>query len=54
MMRTFNCGVGMVLVVPEKSTGEVIDFLGGIQETAWVIGDIAEPKKGRGHFEWMD
>ena len=54
MMRTFNCGVGMVLVVPEKSTGEVIDFLGGIEETAWVIGDIAEPKKGRGHFEWMD
>ena len=54
MMRTFNCGVGLVLVLPEKTTQEVLDFLGGIQETAWVIGDIAERKKGHDHFEWMD
>ena len=54
MMRTFNCGVGLVLVVPETVTQEILDFLGGLKEPAWVIGDIAERKKGQGQFTWVD
>ncbi len=54
MMRTFNCGIGLVLVVPENVTQEIMDFLGGLKEPAWVIGDIAERKKGQGRFIWVD
>lgn len=44
MHRTFNNGLGMVLVVDEEQTDEVLLRLKGLNETAWVIGDIA-----RGH-----
>ena len=52
MMRTFNCGVGMVLVVPESAVQELLDRLAGLNEKAWVIGDIVARKAGADHLEW--
>lgn len=46
MYRTFNMGIGMVLVVAENQTEEIIDRLHGLDETAWVIGDIVACKAG--------
>ncbi len=40
MYRTFNCGVGMVLVVPAKFAQDAISILNSSGETAWVIGKI--------------
>jgi len=40
MYRTFNMGIGMVLVVAEKDTEDMIDRLHGLGEQAWVIGEI--------------
>lgn len=40
MMRTFNCGVGMVVVVPENQADDVLERLGALGETAWDIGRI--------------
>jgi phosphoribosylformylglycinamidine cyclo-ligase len=52
MMRTFNCGVGMVLIVPESKVQEMMDRLASLNEKAWVIGDIVERKAGEPHLEW--
>ena len=41
MYRTFNMGIGMVLVVAENQAEEIIDRLKGLGDSAWVIGDIA-------------
>jgi len=41
MYRTFNMGIGMVLIVAEKQAEEIIDRLKGLGESAWIIGDIA-------------
>lgn len=41
MYRTFNMGIGMVLVVADDQTEEIIDRLKGLGDSAWVIGDIA-------------
>ena len=41
MYRTFNYGIGMVLIVPEKETDEILSRLAGLGETAWNIGHIA-------------
>ncbi len=40
MLRTFNCGIGMVLAIDSKQEQQCLDQLEAIGETAWVIGDI--------------
>lgn len=46
MYRTLNCGIGMVLVVPEEQTDDVMIRLSGLHETAFVIGEIAKCEPG--------
>jgi len=40
MLRTFNCGVGMVFVVPAGSAESALDLLDRHGEQAWIIGEI--------------
>jgi len=40
MYRTFNCGIGMCIVVAADEADRAIDILGAAGETAWVIGRI--------------
>lgn len=47
MYRTFNCGVGMVLVVPENEAEEVLIRLSGLNEQAFVIGEVGKCDIGK-------
>ncbi|MCK8908521.1 phosphoribosylformylglycinamidine cyclo-ligase [Haemophilus influenzae] len=40
MYRTFNCGVGMVIALPEKEVETALALLEQAGEKAWVIGKI--------------
>ncbi|MHB9037468.1 MAG: phosphoribosylformylglycinamidine cyclo-ligase [Armatimonadota bacterium] len=40
MHRTFNMGVGMVLIVAKERGIEVVQLLEEIGETAWIIGEV--------------
>lgn len=40
MYRTFNCGVGMVVCVPQEAAEKSIELLSALGEEAWVIGSI--------------
>jgi phosphoribosylformylglycinamidine cyclo-ligase len=46
MLRTFNCGVGMVVVCPRFEAERLSAFLREQGETASVIGEIAERGDG--------
>ncbi len=46
MFRTLNCGIGMVLIVPEAQTEDIMIRLSGLNETAFVIGEIAKCEEG--------
>jgi len=39
MLRTFNCGVGMALIVEREAVGAVLDLLARLGENARVIGE---------------
>jgi phosphoribosylformylglycinamidine cyclo-ligase len=45
MRRTFNCGVGMVVVVNDEDAAKTIDLLARNGETAWQIGRIVAGKQ---------
>ncbi len=45
--RTFNCGIGMVLAVPERDTEEILIRLSGLHEQAYIIGEVAKCESGK-------
>ena len=47
MFRVFNMGVGMMMIVSEKDTPEIIERLAGLGEQAYVIGMIDKRDKGQ-------
>ena len=42
MYRVFNCGVGMVVVLPKDQSADAISQLNELGENAWLIGEIVE------------
>ena len=42
MRRTFNCGVGMIVVVDAADVATVIDRLAESGESAWEIGHVVD------------
>ncbi|MCF1522219.1 phosphoribosylformylglycinamidine cyclo-ligase, partial [Escherichia coli] len=42
MYRTFNCGVGLVIALPQAQAQAAVELLQQEGETAWVIGQIAQ------------
>ena len=50
MRRTFNCGVGMIVVVEKNDLESALDNLNAQGENAWHIGDITD---GPGEVEYL-
>ncbi|HEY3425138.1 MAG TPA: phosphoribosylformylglycinamidine cyclo-ligase [Negativicutes bacterium] len=46
MYKTFNMGIGMVLVVAENEAEDMLYRLNGLDERAWIIGEITASKEG--------
>ncbi|CAH0540953.1 phosphoribosylformylglycinamidine cyclo-ligase [Vibrio marisflavi] len=42
MYRTFNCGVGLVIALPQAQADSAVELLKEHGENAWVIGSIAQ------------
>lgn len=45
MWRTFNCGIGFVLIVPDSATAKCIAALAGHDLAAWPIGEVVAADK---------
>jgi len=44
MYKTFNCGLGLVIICPNSQARDVLTRLSGLGENAWVIGEIVSKK----------
>jgi phosphoribosylformylglycinamidine cyclo-ligase len=47
MLRTFNCGIGMIAVVPAREAEAVAKTLEAEGETVSRIGEVVRASKGR-------
>lgn len=50
MLRTFNMGIGMVMIVPQNQLAEIMDELEAQGENAYIIGRVAQ---GAGGVEYI-
>jgi phosphoribosylformylglycinamidine cyclo-ligase len=46
MLRTFNNGIGMVIIIHESQAMEVLERLNAMNEKAWIIGEIQGADEG--------
>ena len=46
MYRTFNCGIGMVAVVPKEQATQAVELLTASGESAQIIGEIRQGSRG--------
>ncbi len=53
MQRTFNNGIGMVVVIPEKSVDDVMDRLGAMDEKAYFIGEVTSRENSEKQTKWV-
>jgi phosphoribosylformylglycinamidine cyclo-ligase len=53
MMRTFNNGIGLIAVVPEKAAQDVMERLNAMKEKAFLIGEVIERKNSRSQIKWV-
>ncbi|NVM20913.1 MAG: phosphoribosylformylglycinamidine cyclo-ligase [Desulfobacterales bacterium] len=52
MKRTFNNGIGIIIVVPQSSAQSVLDFLLAMDEKAYIMGEILGRKRGGRQLVW--
>jgi phosphoribosylformylglycinamidine cyclo-ligase len=53
MLRTFNCGVGMVLLVAEDTVNEVCEALNSAGETVYKLGTVIEPARADSRVNYI-
>ena len=52
MLRTFNCGIGLIAIAPESDAQDIVSRLRGMKEEAYIIGDIIKVKKKGEQVVW--
>ena len=48
MRRTFNLGIGLIMIVSRKKAPDILKFLKKKKETGFVLGEVMQSRKGRG------
>ncbi len=53
MFQTFNNGIGMILIVKNRESGEILERLHSMGEKAFLIGEVAKAEKGKPPIEYV-
>jgi phosphoribosylformylglycinamidine cyclo-ligase len=52
MLRTFNCGIGLIAIVPETYAQDMVSLLRGMHEKAYIIGDVVTTEEAENQILW--
>lgn len=53
MLKVFNNGLGLILVVPETETDGIMALLSGLGEKCFLIGEITARENTQGPIDWI-
>ena len=53
MLRTFNCGIGMVVIVPAEQQQDTLTLLNELGQTGTIIGEVAANEKAEATVHWV-
>lgn len=53
MLRTFNNGIGLIAVVPEKAAQEIMERLTAMNEKVFEIGEVIKRKTSSAQIKWI-
>jgi phosphoribosylformylglycinamidine cyclo-ligase len=53
MFRTFNCGVGMIIALPEDKADSAIALLNAEGEQSWLIGEVQARAENEDRVEFL-
>ena len=53
MHRTFNNGIGMIVVVPDNIAQDLMDRLNAMEEKAYLIGEVVSRTDSEPQVEWV-
>ena len=53
MQRTFNNGIGLVVVVPETDVDKTLDRLNAANRKAWHLGHVVDQTSGTDRVKWV-
>ncbi len=53
MHRTFNNGIGMVIIVPDNAAQDFMDRLAAMNEKAYLIGEVEAREKDEEQTKWV-
>ena len=54
MYRTFNCGIGMVIIIDSSQSLKVLNKLKKLDEKAFVIGEVIKKSKSDSPVEFVN
>ena len=54
MYRTFNCGIGMIIIIDSSQSSKVMNKLKKLNERAFVIGEVVKRSKNDSQLEFVN
>lgn len=54
MYRTFNCGIGMIIIIDSSQSSKVMNKLKKLNERAFVIGEVVKRSKNDSQVEFVN
>ncbi len=54
MLRVFNCGIGLVIIVPAEQANDVIERLRALGERAYAIGELVRRRDGEPPLRFVE
>jgi len=54
MLKTFNCGIGMVIVMDQQREEEAVQFLRDRGEDCYHMGEVTQQESGSEQFFWKN
>ena len=54
MYRTFNCGIGMIIIIDSSQSSKVLNKLKKLNERAFVIGEVVKRSKNDSQVEFVN